>query len=129
MHWRCRSRQPRLVTIRVQLTTRNATWLRIQEERIARWRSAHWKWGVECGRAGRGALWSAGNGPATCVPGDFRNAQGGHAVLSRRGGERVINVVGAVVIDNDRVVPGSAPAGVTLNQQRAATLHHGFAVL
>jgi hypothetical protein len=59
---------------------------------------------------------SAGYGPAVRVPYDFSDAQRGRAVLPRGGGERVIDVVGAVVVNDDGVVAGSAPARAALNQ-------------
>src|SRR6185312_17145823 len=43
------------------------------------------------------ALRSAGDRPGVRIPCDFGDAQCGRTVLSRRCGERVINVVGAVV--------------------------------
>src|SRR3954471_10301371 len=58
----------------------------------------------------RPGLGSAGNRPPTRIPCDFCDAQGGYPVLARRRGERVVNVVRAVIVHDDGVVPGGTPA-------------------
>src|SRR5882672_3720630 len=71
-------------------------------------------------------LGTARDRPAVGVPYQLGDAQGGGPVRAREG---VVDVVRLPGVGDDGVVPGGAPGGVALDQQRPAALHQLDAIL